>query len=312
MANRPWDAQEAGTIWRGWWETGLHGTPALPVLAARGRADGPTLLVTGGVHGDEYEGPAAIHALFAGLDVSALRGRLIGLPVINIAASEARSRVSPGDGVNLNRVFSSEGRVPDGATAALAKVVFETFVRSCHVLIDLHSGGLALDHLPLIGWYAGQAEAERLARNFDLDLRPWILPDVPGVLSYEAQRAGKIALGAEWHGGARLDPAGVDAYASSLRRAMRTLEMLPADAETRLTPDTRPPICGDYQETARGGLFLPAVALGDRLEAGARLGVLYDTLGKEIEPVTAQWSGIVAGLPHLPLLHPGDRVTYIG
>jgi hypothetical protein len=45
--------------------------------------------------------------------------------------------------------------------------------------------------------------AERLARHFDARLQPWILPDSPGVLSYEAQRIGNLALGAEWRGGVR-------------------------------------------------------------------------------------------------------------
>jgi hypothetical protein len=42
-------------------------------------------------------------------------------------------------------------------------------VRRCDTLIDLHRGGAALDHLPLIGWYAGGDRA-------DLPHNPWLRP----------------------------------------------------------------------------------------------------------------------------------------
>lgn len=41
---------------RGWWEIGQFDLPALPVLAARGSQDGPLVVVTGAVYGDESGG----------------------------------------------------------------------------------------------------------------------------------------------------------------------------------------------------------------------------------------------------------------
>jgi predicted deacylase len=312
IPNRPWESLAAGETWRGGWETGNLNVPALPVLAARGIEDGPTLLVTGGVHGDEYEGPAAIHALFEAIDTAALRGRLIAVPVVHVAAWEARLRVSPADGQNLNRLFPGPPTAPAGPTEALAQVVFDMFVRACDVLIDLHSGGAALVHLPMIGWYVGEeGVAKPCARQFGGGLHPWIMPDVPGVLSYEAHRAGKTALGAEWGGGARLDLAGVAAYTSGLRRVLSLLAMLPAPLEM-VAPDERPPLQGDYQETTQGGLFVPCVALGDRVTQGAPLGVLRDAPGNVIAEVRAERTGMLAALPHIALLRPGDRIAYIG
>ena len=299
---RFWETLGTGEIASGFWE-------AFPVLAARGAADGPTLLVTAGVHGDEYEGPEAIYRLFSNFEQTRFRGQAIGLPICNSAAWEARSRVSPGDGVNLNRVFPGSD---DSPTARIAETIFERFVRSCDALIDLHSGGIAFDHLPLIGWYRSDAagRAERLARRFEGRLHPWILPDAPGVLSYEAQRIGKIALGAEWRGGGRLDNAGAESYLSGLRRLMMFLEMLPRDESPE--SDERAPIGGDYQNVTRDGLFVASVMLGQTVNAGDRLGILRDLQGRETAVVTAERSGVVAGLVNIPLLRRGDRVAYIG
>ncbi len=169
--SRFWQSLAPGSAQRSWWEPAIIDVPALPVLAARGQRSGPTVVITGAVHGDEYEGPAAIHALFNDLDLAQLAGVVIGLPVVNGAAWEARSRISPGDRLDLNRLFA--GTKGDEPSRILAEVIFETFVRSCDVLIDLHSGGAKLVHLPMIGWYGDSSEGERLARSFAQGMMPW-------------------------------------------------------------------------------------------------------------------------------------------
>lgn len=47
---------------------------------------GPTVLLTGGNHGDEYEGPIALTKLANQLDIETVRGRIIILPFMNYPA----------------------------------------------------------------------------------------------------------------------------------------------------------------------------------------------------------------------------------
>jgi predicted deacylase len=267
------------------------------------------VLLTGAVHGDEYEGPAAIYTLFNQLDLTTLAGRLIGLPVVNVAAWQAHARTTPVDGIDLNRVFPGTDAAGAEPSRQLAGAVFEQFVQPCDVLIDLHSGGARLVHLPMVGWYAGSAAAERLARRFGEGLLPWLIPDVPGVLSCEAQRAGKIAIGAEYGGGARLDPGGVAAYTAGLRRV---LALLAGEEPEPVIPDTRRPIAGRYQTVEQGGLFVAHINLGDHVTPATVLGQIYNLLGEAVGEVMAERAGIVAALAHRALLEPGDRVAYIG
>ena len=49
----------------------------LPVLVARGREPGKTVVVLGGVHGDEYEGMAATREVYRELDPEEMRGTFI-------------------------------------------------------------------------------------------------------------------------------------------------------------------------------------------------------------------------------------------
>src|ERR1700744_2385816 len=83
------------------------GAPRIPVaVIANGK--GPTVIIEGGNHGDEYEGPITITELIRDLDPGKGQGRLILLPAINAPAAMGAQRVSPIDGLNFNRPFPGD------------------------------------------------------------------------------------------------------------------------------------------------------------------------------------------------------------
>src|SRR5579875_2928864 len=86
------------------------GSVMIPLTVVRNGA-GPTALLTGGNHGDEYEGPIALFDLARTLQPEDVRGRVIIIPAINYPAFRAGTRTSPIDRGNFNRSFP--GR-PDG------------------------------------------------------------------------------------------------------------------------------------------------------------------------------------------------------
>lgn len=113
------------------WET--------PVHEIRSGSDGPTVLIVGGVHGNE---PAGAHAAERMLDWVLLRGRLVIVPRANVPALEARSRRMPGLSraeSDLNRQFPMTNQeAPTGELAgALWSLVCE--IRP-DLLLDLHEG----------------------------------------------------------------------------------------------------------------------------------------------------------------------------
>lgn len=298
-----------GTLWQGMVSSGQDDSISVPLLVAKGVKDGPVLLVTGGVHGDEYEGPAAIHQFSRKLDPSRVAGTVIGIPVVNLTAWRSRSRFSATDGADLNRAFA-QSHAPE-LSKRLAEFVFDDFVKHCDVLIDLHSGGQRMDHLPLIGWYRnGDGRAESLARRFHPDMHPWLVPDAAGVLSYEAHRIGKVAFGAEWHGGGTLDLSGAQALAEGLSRTMNKLGMTTQGEDVQA--DMRQPIEGDYITTDYSGLFVPIVVLGQIVEVNQPIGMVYDELGAEVASIQSNVNGVVAALPHLSYVIAGERIAYIG
>lgn len=308
---RPWETLSPGEAWSGWWSDPGGSAVRLPLLMVRGGSPGPLLLTVAGVHGDEYEGPAAIRGLFARLSREGLsRGIWVGLPQTNLSAWKARSRVCPVDGLDLNRHFPGD---PDaGPTPALARMIFETFVRPADALIDLHSGGMRMEHLPMVGWYRGATRAtEGVARSFHPHFHPWRIPDTRGVLSREAHRLGKSALGLEWGGGGRLDPEGVTALTGGLMRWLAAFGLVAPEKEY-LHTDTRKPLAGHYQTVGRAGVFTPEVGLGERVRRGQVLGRVRDPLGRVLEAPRAFRAGCIAALPVPAYLFAGDPLTYIG
>ena len=76
-----------------------------------GQEPGPHLLITGGVHGDEFEPMAAVRLLIRRVCPESLRGRLTLVPVVNEPAFRRGQRTAE-DGLDLAR--TCPGR-PDGS-----------------------------------------------------------------------------------------------------------------------------------------------------------------------------------------------------
>lgn len=91
----------------------------LPTLVVRGDRPGPTLLVTAGVHGDEYEPMAAIQRVFGELQPAELAGTVVMVSCCNVDAYLSQSREAQVDGANLARVFpgSADGTLTERVRA---------------------------------------------------------------------------------------------------------------------------------------------------------------------------------------------------
>src|ERR1043166_2189173 len=121
------------------------GAVMVPIAVVK-RGKGPTVLLSGANHGDEYEGPLALFDLARSLRAEEVTGRVIILPAMNYPAFRAGTRTSPIDKGNMNRSFP--GR-PDGTvTAKIADYIQRQLLPLADVVLDIHSGGRTLGFLP--------------------------------------------------------------------------------------------------------------------------------------------------------------------
>ncbi|SCZ12007.1 N(2)-acetyl-L-2,4-diaminobutanoate deacetylase DoeB [Microvirga guangxiensis] len=180
------------------------GSVMIPITVVR-RGDGPTALLTGGNHGDEYEGPVALFDLARTLKADAVQGRVIIVPAMNYPAFRAGTRTSPIDRGNLNRSFP--GR-PDGTvTEKIADYFQRALLPLADIVLDFHSGGRTLDFLP----YAAAHELpdkEQEKRCFEAVAAfsaPYSMRmieiDAVGMYDTAAEAMGKVFVTTELSGG---------------------------------------------------------------------------------------------------------------
>jgi predicted deacylase len=121
------------------------GVTRIPI-AVIANGEGPTVIIEGGNHGDEYEGPITIGELIRELEPKDVKGRLILMPATNVHAVVAGQRTSPVDGLNFNRVFPGDPR--GTITQQIAAFMEQEIFPRGDAFLDLHSGGSSLDILP--------------------------------------------------------------------------------------------------------------------------------------------------------------------
>ena len=110
------------------------------------RGNGPTVLILAGNHGDEYQGQIAIMKLARELEAGKVSGRLILIPSLNFPAARASTRLSPLDGMNMNRAFPGEAEGP--VTSQIAHHLRTVLFPISDAVIDIHSGGRSMEFVP--------------------------------------------------------------------------------------------------------------------------------------------------------------------
>lgn len=273
------------------------------VLRFQGASGGPHVLVAGGIHGDEYEGPAAIADLMAQLPKLPLLGTVTAIPVANEMAWRAGTRCSPDDGLNLARTFPGD---PNGSpTERLAAEIF-AIARECDYLIDLHSGGVEYRFVPLAGFY-GEASREA-ARHFGLPVL-WQLPETRGVLSCEMSRLGKTAIGCEYLGGGELSLRGASDYLRGILSCLAHWGMLP---EEYLLTKEAAAYRGDWQLAEAEGVFRSLAQLGQDVRAGRPLAEIRDHRGEVLQRFIAPGEGKLLALRNKAYIRPGNWAVLVG
>jgi predicted deacylase len=295
--------------------------PALhiPVAVFHGAWPGPALALVAGSHGTEYASILALEKLIGRLDPTELTGTVIIVPLINIPSFEGKVvHVNPVDGKSMNRYYP--GR-PDGTQSERAAfAITREVVERCDYLIDLHGGDLDENLRPYSYWAkTGNERQDGISRAMVLafGLDHIIIatdrskdPNNSRYLETTASVRGKPAITVEAGRAGRVESGDVDALFNGCLNVMRQLKILPGTA----TPVEHPvwiekviTVSSDHS-----GVFYPKVDRGTYVDAGMRLGLLTDFLGKAIAEPRAPATGVVLFIAALPSMKRGDTIANIG
>lgn len=282
-----------------------------------GNGDGPTVLLTGGNHGDEYEGPIALHDLAYSLEASDVAGRVIILPQMNTPAFLAASRTSPIDQGNMNRAFPGNAR--GTVTQKIAAYLNDELLPRVDAVLDFHSGGKTLDFLPFAASHvlpdAAQDQAcAQAARAFGAPYTVKMLEiDDTGMFDGAVERAGKTFVTTEL-GGAGMARAETVAIAKrGVRNFLVHLGVVQGKVEQAPSSLLDMPDADCFTFAEMNGLYEPVVDLGARLRAGDLVARIWpvEATGKPPLGLLAKRDGLLVARHAPGLIKSGDCAAVV-
>lgn len=293
------------------------GSVMIPLTVIKNGA-GPTALLTGANHGDEYEGPVALHELAATTSAQHVTGRLIIVPAFNYPAFRAGSRTSPIDRGNLNRSFP--GR-PDGTvTEKIADYFQRTLLPMADLAVDFHSGGKTLDFVPFAAAHiledkATQAACFAAMKAFNAPYSVELLEiDSAGMYDSAVEEMGKVLVTTELGGGGSSSARSNAIAKKGLRNVLIHAGILKGKMQLDETVNLTMPDDDCFVFSEGEGLFEIMIDLGASVAKGDLLARVWplDRTGQPPVEYRARRTGLVISRHFPGLIKSGDCVAVVG
>jgi predicted deacylase len=288
----------------------LHTTTRLniPVVVRRSKHEGPVVLFSAGIHGDEINGVEVVRQLISKKINRPSRGTIICIPIINMYGFVNRSREFP-DGRDLNRVFP--GSKKGSLASRFAYHIVAEILPILDYAVDFHAGGASRFNAPQIRITENNDELKVLADVFNA---PFTLysKNISGSFRNTSEKANvKMLL---FEGGKSLDinNAIANEGVMGVKRLLKYLNML--DAKQVVEEAEQPSIYIKHSVWLRAkcsGLLHDYNRIGRFVTKGTILAIITDPFGKFEQKVKAPHDGFVINANHSPIVYEGDAIYHI-
>jgi predicted deacylase len=288
----------------------LHTTTKLkiPVIVERSKIDGPTVLFSAGIHGDEINGVEVVRQLVVQKINKPKTGTIICIPIVNMFGFVNKSREFP-DGRDLNRVFP--GSKKGSLASRFAHHILEEIVPVVDYAVDFHAGGASRFNAPQIRITPNNDDLKKLADIFNA---PFTLysKNISGSFRSSSDKAGvKMLL---FEGGKSLDinKSVASIAVNGVKRLLSHLEMLDEKHNVQNINEKSIYIHKSGWLRAKcSGLFHDNNLIGTYVEKGTVLGLITDPFGKFEQKVKAPNNGYVINANHSPIVYEGDAIYHM-
>jgi len=272
----------------------------------RSKNEGPTILLTGGIHGDEINGVEIVRqsiklGLFDDLNI----GGIIAIPLVNIDGFNNFSRDLP-DGKDVNRSF------PGSKTGSLASRVANTISTLILPLVDFgldfHTGGASIHNYPQVRVNKNDDQSLALAEVFNA------LLIVETGLVKKSLRKEAFAFDIPmivFEGGEslRIDQNAINEGIRGIKRVLSHHNMI----DENISPQSSQTIKEHkWLRAASAGIFVPIKKSGEHFKTGDTLGVITNPYNEFEKKIIAKQDGFIFGHDNKPVVNQGKALFHIG
>lgn len=288
----------------------LHTTTKLniPIIVRRSKLDGPVVLFSAGIHGDEINGIEIVRQLISKKINKPKRGTIICIPIINMYGFVNRSREFP-DGRDLNRSFP--GSKKGSLASRFAFHILNEVMPEVHYAIDFHAGGASRFNAPQIRLAENDPELKLLADTFNA---PFTLysKNIGGSFRNSSTKMNiKMLL---FEGGKSLDINNdvANEGINGVKRVLAYLEML--DPKHMIEIPENKTIYIEKSNWVRAkcsGLLHDHNTIGTFVKKGTVLATITDPFGKFERKIKAPNDGYVINSNQSPIVYEGDAIFHL-
>ncbi|MCC9600498.1 succinylglutamate desuccinylase/aspartoacylase family protein [Stieleria sp. JC731] len=278
----------------------------VPMHVRRGIQPGPTVFITGALHGDEINGTGAIQQLLLDPQFIIESGTVVLIPVLNMLGFERHERYLP-DRRDLNRSFPG---TPTGSLASrMAFRIFDEIVSRCDYGIDLHTASVRRTNYPNVRGDLADPAVRRIAMAFGCEV---IMDGVgpAGALRSEATANGCPTIVMEGGEVSKVEPGIVQSAVRGISNVLRELEMLKGEIER-----PRYQVVVEQSKWLRankGGFMQFHIVPGELVERDQPVATIFDLLGHVQTTISCPFDSVVIGMNTLPAVSPGEPICHLG
>ena len=279
----------------------------MPVYVYRSKNPGPSILLSGGLHGDETNGVEIVRRILKSRHLDGLLlGTVVAVPIMNIFGFLNFSRAVP-DGKDVNRSFPGK---QSGSLASLtAWNISNKILPSIDYILDFHTGGASRVNYPQVRYTPDDEKSKELAHMFSA---PVMMPSVTIAksLRWYAGSLGKSVLVYEGGESMRNDEFVIEEGVNGSLRLLEGLGMIKNVAtagQTGVSLDS-----SKWIRATKSGMFRPFKSAGDYVEAGDTLGIINDPFNAYEAVIKSNVPGFLIGHNNVSLVHRGDALFHLG
>ena len=279
----------------------------IPVYVFNGKEKGPTVLLQGGLHGDETNSIEIIRRMLENKYFKIKRGCVIVVPVLSVFGFLHFSRDVHGKDINRSFPGSRAGSL----ASRIAYFHMKEIVENIDFGIDFHTGGGQRSNYPQIRYTEESTISKQLAEIFN---PPFYFPSKLIQKSFRKEAYKKNIPIIVYEGGEalRFDE---EAIKEGIEGTLRILKHFRMILKNPLTAKKKKSIFLTKRRWIRAkiaGLFNSFVHNGDKVVKGQVLGDITDTYGETSVKIKATMDGYIIAINYFPIINRGEAIFHIG